>query len=153
MKLHENWLIHAYYSDKYITDGVLFVNRQYVWGDKYRLFNPDWDNQIDKLFDFIPMCKINKFGKQTRKWANTKISKYPCSNGYVILNDEYSYLWSNFDINLYTNSQVNKQYNGPVAIVQQNNLLGIIAPIIIEDKNIENNEYWTDVDKGLGILN
>lgn len=142
------WLRNAYYSDKYVTDGILFINRNKIYvPDGYRKISIE-ENKIDELFNCSLCNKINTISNVTRTYAKTSITRYSTTNGYVVLNDEYKYLWK-YNA-LYTLKEDNNlQYLGPVGIVNKYGLFAIISPIQVQ--NIEDANYWTNVDKLIGI--
>ena len=142
------WLRNAYYNDKYVTDGILFIDRSKIYvPDGYRKITVN-TNKIDDLFSY-PLCnKINTSSNITRTYAKTSITRYPTNNGYVVLNDEYKYLWKYND--LYTLKQNdNLQYVGPVGIVNKYGLFAIVSPIQVQ--NINDVNYWINIDKLIGI--
>ena len=154
MKLHINWLRDAKYSDNYITDGILFVNKNSTYIPEeygYRKMNTLWEDHLDEAFTLFPLEQINKT-KITRTYAKTKISRYNTNNNYVILNDEYNYLWNSSDTYLYTLQESNDlQYKGLVGIFENNILKAILSPIIVHDRYLNDDNFWRDIDNEIGL--
>lgn len=148
--LKVDWLRNAKYSREYVTDDILIVSRKKVWvPDGYRPITVSED-RINKLFSLTPISSINTYSNVSRTYAKTTITRYNVANGYVILNDEYKYFWKNKY--LVTLQECNsKQYEGPVGIIDNNGLIGIVSPIIVSDNNIDNKSYWVNVDEQIGI--
>lgn len=155
MKLHLDWLKEAKYSDNYITDGVLFVRKSFVYVPEdfgYRKMNSLWEEELDKAFLLQPIHKLEKFSSATRTYAKTKITRYKANTSYVILNDEYSYLWNSWNCVVCTLQPSNDvQYKGILGIYEDCVLKALITPITVEDKYLFDDNFWSDIDKKIGL--
>ena len=153
MKISKSWMRLAYYSNDYATDGVLFLYRNLILGEKYRLIPQNWIPKIDKLFQLKPVQEISKQNKVIRTWACTKTGRYNCGSGYVILDEKYEYLWRAKNIKLYSSELVVKQSQSPVLIFDDTILVGVISPMIVPSEQLENSLFWVDFNSQIGIPN